>query len=105
MSIMPSRRAFAEAGEEAGLAQHGFLHERVARADRDAMAAGNAARFADGRAAIPQHARMRILPADGERLIHLQVLARLDAAAAQNALVRIVAVKRIACCRPRTAWA
>ena len=76
--------------------EHGFFHERIARADRDAVAAGDAARFADGRAAIPQHAGMRIFPVDGQRLVDLQVLAGLHAAAAQNALVGIVAVERIA---------
>ncbi len=39
---------------------------------------------------------MLVLPADRERLVHLHVLARLDAAAAENALAGIVAVKRIA---------
>src|SRR5262249_12739938 len=46
-------------------------------------------------AAVPEDARMRILPADRERLVHLHVLAGLDAAAAQDALVRGVAIEGI----------
>src|SRR5260370_40507403 len=59
------------------------------------MAAGNTAGFADRRAAIPQNARMGILPADGQGFIYLEILTGLDAAAAENALVGIVAVKRV----------
>src|ERR1017187_4418122 len=39
---------------------------------------------------------MRIFPADGQRLVDLQILAGLHATATQNALIGIVAVKRIA---------
>src|SRR5579863_6979637 len=39
---------------------------------------------------------MRIFPVYGQRLVDLQILARLHAAAAQNALIGIVAVERIA---------
>ena len=59
------------------------------------MAAGDATRFADRRAAVPQNARMRILPVDRKRFVHLHVLAGFDAAAAENALVGIVAIERI----------
>ena len=38
---------------------------------------------------------MRIFPADRQRLVDLQILAGLHAAAAQNALIGIVAVERI----------
>src|ERR1035441_6633897 len=55
---------FAEARQEAGVADHALLHEGVARANRHAVAAGHAARLADRRAAIPEDAGMRILPAD-----------------------------------------
>ena len=89
------QRRLGQRGEVAGLAEHRFFHERIARADRDAVAAGDAARFADGRAAIPQHARMLVFPVDAERLVHLQVLAGLHAAAAENALVGIVAIEGI----------
>ena len=77
-------------------AEHGFLHQRVAGANGDAMAAGDAARFADRRAAIPEHARVRVFPADGERFVDFQVLAGFHAAAAKDALVGIVAIERIA---------
>jgi hypothetical protein len=36
-----------------------------------------------------------VLPANGQRFIHLNVLASLDAAAAKNALIRIVSVERV----------
>ena len=86
---------FRQRGQETGVPEHGFFHQRVARTDGDAVSAGNAARFADFRAAIPQHARMRIFPANGQRFVHLNVLAGLDAAPAQNALLRIVAIERV----------
>ena len=38
---------------------------------------------------------MRILPVDRKRFIHLDVLARLDASAAKNALLRVVAVEGV----------
>ncbi len=75
--------------------EHGLLHERVAGADRDAVAARDAARFADRRSAVPQDARVRILPSDRQRLVHLDVLAGLYAAAAENALAGVVAIERI----------
>ena len=59
------------------------------------MTAGDAARFADRLAAVPEHARIFVLPPDGERLVHLDILARLDATAAEHALVGVVAVKGI----------
>ncbi len=88
-------RSLRQSGQETGVPDHGFFHERVTGADCHAMAARNAARFADGRSTVPQHARMGVLPADGERFIHLNILAGLDAAAAQNALIRIVSVERV----------
>ena len=81
--------------EIAGVAKHGFFHQRIAGADCDAVAAGDATRAAYGVAAIPQDAGMLRLPVDGERFIHLIVLACLDTTAAEDALVRIVAIKRI----------
>ena len=102
---MPSSAGFGSAGEKAGMAEHRFFHQRVARADRDAMAARDAARFADRRAAVPQHARMRVFPADRKRLVHLHILTRLDAPPAENALVRIVAIERIGVVDLDTAWA
>src|SRR4051812_7352795 len=59
------------------------------------MAAGNAARLANRRAAIPQNAWMWVFPADREGLIHLNVLAGLNAAPTKDALVWIVAIKWI----------
>ena len=38
---------------------------------------------------------MRRCPIDGERFVHLNVLTGLDAAAAKNALVRVIAIERI----------
>jgi hypothetical protein len=59
------------------------------------MPTGNAARFTDGGAAVPEHTRMRIFPTDRKRLIDLQILAGFDTAAAQNALIGIVSVERV----------
>src|ERR1700694_4296943 len=75
--------------------EHRLLHESIAGTDRHAMPAGNAARFADGGAAVPQNPRMRIFPADGQSFVDLEILARFDATAAQNALIGIVTVKRV----------
>src|SRR5713226_4277411 len=75
--------------------KHGFFHESVAWTNRHAVAAGNAARFPDRRSAIPQDSRMGILPANGQSFVDLEILAGFDAAAAQNALVGIIAVKRV----------
>src|SRR5260221_11903054 len=57
------------------------------------MAARHAARLTDGFAAIPQHPRMRIFPADRERLVDFNILASLHATSAENTLIRIVSVK------------
>ena len=76
--------------------EHGLLHQGVARANRDAVSTRNAARLADRRAAIPQYPRMRVLPTDGQSFVHLEILASFDATAAQDALIRIVTVERIA---------
>src|SRR6266853_1785831 len=75
--------------------QHRFFHESVAGTDRHAVAAGDATRFADTRAAIPQNPRMGILPADGQSFVDLEILTSFDATAAQNALVGIVAIERV----------
>ena len=79
----------------AGVAEHAFFHERVAGAHGDAVAAGDAGGAGDLLAAIPEHAGMFRLPVDGEGLVDLHVLAGLDAAAAEDALVGIVAVEGI----------
>src|SRR5229473_75694 len=75
--------------------QNRFFHESVAGTDRHAVAAGDAARFADARAAIPQNPRMGILPADGQSFVDLEILTSFDTTSAQNALVGIVAVERV----------
>src|SRR3989442_10062878 len=75
--------------------KHRFLHESVAWTNRHAMAAGNAARLPDRRSAIPQDSRMGILPADRQSFVDLEILTGFDAAAAQNALVWIIAVERV----------
>src|ERR1700692_2562495 len=59
------------------------------------MAARHTARLPYGRAPVPKHAGIRIFPIDGKRFIDLNVLTSLYAAAAENALIRIVAVERI----------
>src|SRR5216683_5302934 len=57
------------------------------------MAARHAARLTDRFPAIPQDSRMRIFPADRKRLVDLDILTSLDAAATKDALIWIVAVK------------
>src|ERR1700676_1764181 len=59
------------------------------------MTARDAARFLDGRASVPKHAGVRIFPVDRKRFVDLDVLASLYAAATKNALIGIVAIKRI----------
>src|SRR6266404_1044898 len=86
----------AEPRQKSRVAEHGVFHQRVAGANCNAMPAGNAARFADRRAAIPQYARIWVFPTDRQSFIDLKVLARFDAAAAQDALIGIVTVERIA---------
>src|ERR1700758_5190916 len=81
------QRIDGQAGKVAGLAEDRLLHERIARADGDAVATGDATRLADRRTSIPQNARMFILPADAERLVYLQVLAGFHATPAENALL------------------
>src|SRR5262249_60729503 len=81
--------------QDARMPDHGRLHERVAGAAGHAVPAGDAARLADRRAAVPEHAWMRILPPDAQRLVHLHVLTRLDATTAEDALARVVAIERI----------
>src|SRR2546426_103954 len=57
------------------------------------MAARDAARLTNGLSAIPQHTRMRIFPANRERLVDFDILTSLHATPAENALIRIVSIK------------
>src|SRR5713226_3759614 len=75
--------------------KHGFFHECVAGTDRNAVAAGDTARFSDCCAAIPQQAGMRILPVNRKSFIHLYVLAGFHTSATKNALLRVVAVEGV----------
>ena len=59
------------------------------------MAAGDAAGARDVVAAVPKDAGMRRGPIDGEGFVYLDVLTGFDATAAQNALLRIVAIEGI----------
>jgi len=88
-------RGLRERRQEARMSQHRRFHQRIARADGHAVATRDAARFADLRAAVPEHARVRVLPANRQGLVHLHVLAGLDAAAAENALTRVVTIEGI----------
>ena len=89
------QRSLGNARKESGVPEHGLFHQRIARTDRDAVAAGDATGLADGRTAVPQNARMRVVPIDGKRLVHFDVLASFHAAAAQDALVGIVTIEGI----------
>ncbi len=82
-------------GEVAGLAEHGFFHEGVARTDGDAVAAGDATGAVDFFPAVPEDAGMGALPIDGEGLVDLDVLAGFDAATAEDALVGVVAIEGV----------
>src|SRR5438105_455190 len=75
--------------------EHRLLHKSIAGTDGHTMTAGNATGFTDGLPTVPQNPRMGILPADGQSFVDLEVLAGLDATAAQNALVGIVTVERV----------
>ena len=88
-------RWFRQSGHEAGVMQHRFFHQCIARTDCHAVAAGDATRLADRCAAVPKNSRVRILPADRQCFVDFEILASLDATAAQNALVGIVSVERI----------
>src|SRR4029077_9866336 len=59
------QRLLGNTCEKSGVPEHGLFHERIARTDRDAVAAGDTTGLADGRAAVPQNARMRVVPIDG----------------------------------------
>src|SRR5437879_13471280 len=73
------QRPLGNPRQEPGLREHGLFHERVARADGDAVAAGDATGLTDGGTAVPEHAGVRILPVDGQRLIDLDVLTTINA--------------------------
>src|SRR5882724_13290571 len=77
------------------MTQHGFFHQRIAGTDGDAVAARNAARLSNGGASVPQHTGIWVFPVDGKRFVDLDILTSLYAAAAQNALIGIVAIERI----------
>src|SRR5262245_11095470 len=83
------------ATEIAGLTEHRLFDQRVAGTHRYTVTAGYAARAGDLFPAIPENAGMLTLPIDRERLVDLDGLTRLHALAAQNALARVVSVKRI----------
>ncbi len=77
------------------MVHHTLFHQRIAGANGDAVAAADAAGALDLLAAIPHHARHVAVPGDGQRFVHLHILAGLHAAPAKDALVGIVAIKRI----------
>jgi len=77
------------------MTQHGFFHQRIARANGYAMPARNAAGFPNRRTAIPQHARIGIFPINRKSFVDLDVLTSLHTTAAENALIGIVAIERI----------
>ena len=89
------QRVCRSVGQVSRLPEHRFLHQRIARTHRDAVAARNTARTLNLCAAIPKHPRMVALPIDRQRLIHLHVLARLHTTPAQDALVRVIPIERI----------
>src|SRR5207302_4550748 len=82
-------------GKETSMAKHAFFHKRVAGTNSNAMAARNAARLPNGGSAVPEHARVRVLPVDRKGFVHLDILASLNATAAEDALIGIVTVEGI----------
>ena len=60
-----------------------------------AMAAAYAARIVNRFAAVPEHARVLHVEVDGQRLVDLDILAGLDTAAAEDALIRIIGVEGV----------
>src|SRR5438094_3632937 len=77
------------------MAEHRFFHQCIARTNSYAMPAGNATGLSDRRTAIPKHARIWILPVNRKSFVDLDVLTGFNAAAAENALIGIVAIERI----------
>src|SRR5207245_572792 len=82
-------------GQKACMAEHRFFHQCIARANGYAMPARNATGFPNHRTAIPQHARIWILPVNRKSFVDLDVLTSLHTAAAENALIGIVSIERI----------
>src|SRR5437660_11643442 len=77
------------------MAEHRFFHQCIARTNSYAMPAGNATGLSDRRTAIPKHARIGIFPVDRKSFVDLDVLTSLHTAAAETALIGIVAIGRI----------
>ena len=59
------------------------------------MAARDTAGTGNLFATVPENARMLIFPIDGKSFVYLKVLASLNAASAKNALIGVIAIKRI----------
>src|SRR5262245_18332143 len=83
------------ATEIAGLTEHRLFDQRVAGIHRYTVTAGYAARAGDLFPAIPENAGMLTFPIAREGLVYTAGFTRLHALAAENALVRVLSVKRI----------
>ena len=84
-----------QVGQISGMAEHALFHKRVAGADGDAVAAGDARGAGNLVAAVPENTWVRGGPVDGESLVHLHVLACFHATSAEDALVGVVAVEGV----------
>ena len=89
-----SLEALRHRGERSGVRLHRFFEQGVARTDRHAVPALDAARLADRLAAVPEHAWVGRGIVDAQRFVDLDILAGLDALSAQNALVGVVGIER-----------
>src|ERR1700740_3148257 len=88
----PIQRALWNRGHITRFADHRLFHESVARTDRDAMTARDAARLANRLSPVPQDPRIGIFPANRQRFVDLQILTCFYAAPAKNALVRVLTI-------------
>ena len=87
------------------MAEHGFFHEGIAWADGDAVAAGDAGLEPSIFSPPSQRTRgFSLFPVDGEGLVDLHILAGFDAAAAEDALVGVVAVEGVGVVLARRVW-
>jgi hypothetical protein len=77
----PAQGRLLQRCQESGMAQHGFFRKSIAGANRDAMAARNAAGLSDGGPAVPEHTGIGVVPVDRKRFVSLDVLTCLDAPA------------------------
>ncbi len=89
---------------ESGVPEHGLLHQGVAGTYGHAVTAGDATGFADGRASIPKHAGVRVVPIRWKASRSLPRSDRLPRSGRTGRIGRDRNDRRDLCCRLRTVW-